>query len=350
MVGFAGYQMPLRYEAGTIAEHLHCRSKASLFDVGHMGVIEITGSDRARMLERLVPSDILSLPAGRLRYTFFTNEAGGILDDVVITNTGDRLVAVANASRKEDDVAHLQAALEGDAKAELLPDRAIVALQGPRAVSAIAGLFPGASELSFMDGMSALADGARVLVSRSGYTGEDGFEIIVPSGAVSGMVRSLLEHPDVELAGLGARDTLRLEAGLCLYGQDLDDSTTPVEAGLTWAMQKRRRQEGGFVGWDVIRHQLHSGPGRIRVGIQPSGKAPVRAGDRLVDRRGEPRGTVTSGGYGPSVAKPVAMGYVEAESSALGTPLIALVRGREVACTVAQLPFVPHRYQRGATT
>jgi aminomethyltransferase len=346
MTPFAGYEMPVRYAAGTIAEHHHTRTRASLFDVSHMGVVEIVGSERATALERLVPSDIIGLGEHRLRYAFLTNSRGGILDDLIVRNNGDRLILVVNASRKEEDLAYLQQKLAGDTAASARPDLAILALQGPEAASVLGGLLPVITDLPFMGGTMEHLHGVPVMVSRSGYTGEDGFELILPAADATHLAEELLEHPSVELAGLGARDTLRLEAGLCLYGQDLDETTTPVEAGLVWAMQKRRREEGGFPGFEAIRRQLAEGPARVRVGIRPQGRAPVRSGDELTDASGGPVGTVTSGGFGPTVGGPVAMGYVAVGSADVGTPMVAHVRGKEVPCRVADLPFVPHRYYR----
>ncbi|MFQ5967805.1 MAG: glycine cleavage system aminomethyltransferase GcvT [Acidimicrobiia bacterium] len=344
MTVFAGYEMPVRYEPGTISEHLHTRTEASLFDVSHMGVIEIHGPDRAPALERLVPSDVSGLATDRLRYTFFTNEQGGILDDLILRNEGDRLVLVANAARKQDDLGHLQLSLEGSAQPIARNDLAILALQGPRSAMALSRLFPPASELRFMQGTRGRHRDGQVLISRSGYTGEDGFELILDAEDAPKIAKELLAQPEVEWAGLGARDTLRLEAGLCLYGADLDETTTPVEAGLGWAMQKRRREEGGFRGWDVIRKQLERGPDRTRVGILPEGRAPVREGGKLVESDGRTVGEVTSGGYGPSVGGPVAMGYVEVAASDPERRLVAMVRKKEIPCRVHDLPFVAHRY------
>ena len=348
MIDFAGYEMPLRYEAGTISEHLHTRSEASLFDVSHMGVIEIRGKDRAEALEELVPSDIQGLAPDRLRYTFLTNRNGGIIDDLIVRNGGDRLILVANAARKHDDLAHLVANLTGDAEAVAQDESQILALQGPRSAMALGRLQPVATGLGFMHGSAGRIAGADVIFSRSGYTGEDGFELIAPAEEAPGLATALIEQPEVSWAGLGARDTLRLEAGLCLYGADLDETTSPVEAGLTWAMQKRRREDGGFLGWETIADQLARGPQRKRVGIRPQGRAPVREGGVLADPQdGRTVGGVTSGGYGPSVEGPVAMGYVEAAFSKPGTDLLAEIRGKEIPCRTEELPFVPHRYWKG---
>ena len=347
MVEFASYEMPLWYPEGTIAEHAHTRTAAGLFDVSHMGVIEIHGQDRAVALERLVPSDIVGLHEERLRYSFLTNDTGGIIDDLVVRNRGDHLMLIANAGRKEDDLSHLSRSLEGDTAARSRPDLAILALQGPASDTVIGSFLPESIGLAFMAGASGVLAGAPIVVSRSGYTGEDGFEMVVPASGAEAVAESLLRRPQVRWAGLGARDTLRLEAGLCLYGHDLDETTTPVEAGLVWAMQKRRRQEGGFLGWDRIRAELDQGPSRVRVGIRPRGRTPVREGVELLGPECKRVGMVTSGGYGPTVGGPVAMGYVTPEMANPGQELAAEVRGREVECTVSELPFVPHRYRRG---
>jgi len=346
MVDFAGYDLPVRYEPGPVAEHVHTRTAASLFDVSHMGVVELHGADAASELERLVPSAITTLAPGRLRYTFFTNHDAGVLDDLIVTNATTHLVAVVNASRKAADIAHLREGLGSGTEVRPRPDLALLALQGPEAVTALSRHVPAAGELVFMAAGSGEIAGIAVDISRSGYTGEDGFEITVAAEHATAVAEALLAEAEVELAGLAARDSLRLEAGLSLYGQDLDPTTTPVEAGLTWAIQKRRRTEGGYPGADIVSAQLASGPARVRVGIAADGRKPIREGARLLDSAGAEVGTVTSGGYGPSIEAPVAMGYVRADLADTGTALVADVRGREVTCTVADLPFTPHRYVR----
>ncbi len=342
---FAGYDMPIRYEAGIIAEHQHTRTAAGLFDVSHMGVVEIFGDDRIEWLESIVPADLAIMALGRLRYSFFTNEAGGILDDLMITRLEDRLSLVVNAGRKEQDLAHLASKVTGDIELRPRPDLALLALQGPAAAEVLATVYPGVEETAFM---TARPVEAEVSVSRSGYTGEDGFEISLPNERAAGLAERLLEHPAVELVGLGARDSLRLEAGLCLYGHDLTETTTPVEADLVWAIQKRRRADGGFPGDNVILDQIAHGTDRLRVGLQPEGRAPVREGAVLSDDSGLEIGVITSGGFGPTVGVPVAMGYVATDRATVGTRVVAHVRSKEVPCLVAELPFSEHRYYRGA--
>ncbi len=354
MVPFAGYDMPVQYE-GVKSEHLHTRSAAGLFDVGHMGVVDLHGDPAvvAEALESMMPSAFTRLGQGRMRYSFLTNEAGGIIDDLMVSRLPDRFRIVWNASRKDIDLAHARAMI-GD-RVEIRPrgDLTLVALQGPTAVDVLARLATAGGgaeveEMVFMDVGTVEITGVPVGISRSGYTGEDGFELAVPVDAAEGIVRSLLAQPEVAPAGLGARDTLRLEAGLCLYGNDLDEATTPVEAGLVWAMQKRRREQGGFPGDATILAQLREGPRRVRVGIRPTGRRPVRDHSSLAaEPGGPPVGTVTSGGFGPTVDAPVAMGYVPTEMSEVGTSLSADVRGRPEEVVVAALPFVPHHYHRG---
>jgi aminomethyltransferase len=347
IVPFAGYALPVQYPAGIMAEHKQAREAAALFDVSHMGQLRLSGADRVAALEALVPADIAGLAVGRQRYGFFTNDDGGILDDLMVSNQGDWLFLVVNAACKEADIAHLRKGLKGDVSLTELTDRALVALQGPKAAAVLARLAPGAETFRFMDCKPLAIDGIACLASRSGYTGEDGYEISVPAAQAEQLARRLLAEPEVAPAGLGARDSLRLEAGLCLYGHDLDEGTTPVEADLVWAMQKRRRQEGGFPGAAVVQRQLAEGPSRRRVGLRPDGRAPVREGTVLTNDQGEVVGKVTSGGFGPTVGAPVAMGYVDAGLAAEGTPLQAVVRGKPLPCRVAALPFVPHNYFRG---
>jgi len=347
IVPFAGYALPVQYPAGIMAEHKQTRESAALFDVSHMGQVQLAGADRVAALEALVPADLAGLAPGRQRYSFFTNDAGGILDDLMISNQGDWLFLVVNAACKEADIAHLKAHLKGEVTLTELSDRALIALQGPKAAEVLARLAPGVQALKFMDCKPVDIDGAACLVSRSGYTGEDGYEISVPADKAEKLARRLLAEDAVAPAGLGARDSLRLEAGLCLYGHDIDTSTTPVEADLTWAIQKRRKQEGGFPGAAVVQQQLAEGAGRRRVGLRPEGRAPMREGTVLTNDQGEVVGKVTSGGFGPTLGAPVAMGYVDAGLAAEGTPLQAVVRGKHLPCRVAALPFVPHNYFRG---
>ena len=343
MVPFAGYSLPVQYRPGVMAEHLHCRAKAALFDVSHMGQLSLHGP-AAAALEWLAPGDFQALQPGRQRYTLLLNEAGGILDDLIVANYGDRLVVVANASRKEADAHHLAQHLPADVALEQHPDRALLALQGPSAVGVMAALCPPAAALPFMGAVEAGIGGVPAWISRSGYTGEDGFEISVPAVQAESLASLLLAQPDVLPAGLGARDSLRLEAGLCLYGSDIDELTTPVEANLAWTIGKRRRAEGGFPGEAVIRDQLRHGPTRLRVGLRPDGRAPARAGTVIAATDGTVAGSVTSGGFSPSLGAPVAMGYVRRGLTAPGTPLHLMIRGAAQTAAVAPLPFVPTRY------
>jgi aminomethyltransferase len=357
-VPFAGYEMPVQYQAGILKEHLHTRAAAGLFDVSHMGQLAVYPhaggmQDAALALERLMPIDVLALPPGRQRYALFTNSAGGILDDCMIANLGDHFLLVVNAARKDDDEAHLRAALSGSCSIERRDDRALFALQGPRAEEVLARLAPAVARMRFMDVRREKIIGADCIVSRSGYTGEDGFEISIPAAQAEALARKLLEDSAVVPVGLGARDSLRLEAGLPLYGSDLDASTTPVEAGLVWAIQNSRRpggaRVGAFPGADAILHQLVCGSARARVGLRSRERTPVRGGSRLyADAQAQaPLGEVTSGGFGPSVNAPVAMGYVAREASAPGTVVLADVRGKRVPVEVSALPFVRLNYKRG---
>ncbi len=355
LVVFAGYEMPVQYPSGILKEHRHTRAAAGLFDVSHMGQVRLTGENAAAALERLVPVDVVGLAEGRQRYALFTNERGGILDDLMITNAGDHLFLVVNGACKEQDLAHLQRHLGrhsgGGCAVEPLTERALIALQGPRAAAVMARLAPGSSELVFMTAATLELDGAACLVTRSGYTGEDGFEISVPAERAEALARRLLAEDEVAPIGLGARDTLRLEAGLCLYGHDIDAQTTPVEAGLTWALSKARRRDGarpgGYPGAEIILRQMDEGAARRRVGIRPQGRVPVRAGAELIDGDGAPVGRVTSGGFGPTAGGPVAMGYVAAAWARPETRLDALVRGKAHPVEVVKLPFVQQRYYRG---
>jgi aminomethyltransferase len=365
MVPFAGYAMPLQYPSGIIREHLHTRAAASLFDVSHMGQMTIRAgsgriADAARAVETAVPADIAGLAAGRQRYTLLTNGAGGILDDLVVSNHGDHLMAVVNASRTEFDAGHLRSLLADSCIVELLTCRALVALQGPAAEHVLAALAPVVRAMKFMDVRAVTCLGAPCLVSRSGYCGEDGFEISMPAAAAEPLCEALLRNPAVAPAGLGARDSLRLEAGLCLYGADLDETTTPVAAALEWTIPKVRRaggeRAGGFPGAATILAQLAAcavdgqDTGRAtrrRVGLRPEGRAPVRAGAPLFRREGDamPAGAVSSGGFAASLEAPVAMGYVPTDATAPGTRMFTDVRGRRLAMTVTALPFIPARYK-----
>lgn len=346
MVPFAAYEMPVQYPAGILAEHQHTRNRASLFDVSHMGQARLPLS-AAAALESLVPADVLGLAAGGQRYAFFTSESGGILDDLMFAHAGDHLFVVVNAARK----AHDFALLGKHCGARVLADRALLALQGPLAAQVMQRLAPEAAALGFMQTCAATLGGAACFVARSGYTGEDGFEISVAAAQAEPLAKLLLSQDGVAPAGLGARDSLRLEAGLCLYGHDIDESTTPVEAGLEWAIQKVRRRggarAGGFPGAGVILEQLERGAARRRVGIVPEGRAPLREGEVLKDAAGRTVGRLTSGGFGASVNAPVAMGYVESALAVPGVQLTAVVRGKPRACRVSALPFIPHRYHRG---
>jgi aminomethyltransferase len=357
MVPFAGYEMPVQYPGGIIREHLHTRTAAGLFDVSHMGQIALRPrsgrvEDAARALEALVPGDVIRLALGRQRYTLFTNAAGGVLDDLMVSNQGDHLVLVVNAACKEADEAHLRAHLSDTCDIERLADRALVALQGPQAEAALARLAPEVRAFKFMDARTIALMGERCLVSRSGYTGEDGFEISIPAGRAEALCEALLSDESVEMAGLGARDTLRLEAGLCLYGADLTPEITPVEAALEWSIPPSRRaggaRAGGFPGADVIFRQLADGAARRRVGLRPEGRAPVRAGAPLFRREDDaaPVGAVTSGGFGVSLDAPVAMGYVPMDATAPGTRIFAEVRGKRLSVVAAELPFVAPHYKR----
>ncbi len=347
MVPFAGYALPVQYEPGIMTEHKHTREKASLFDVSHMGQAILRGENAAAALESLVPSDLQSLPAGKMAYTVLTNDQGGIIDDLMVTNHGDHLHLVVNASRCGVDFAHIRKSLEGQAELEVHTARALIALQGPLAAHVLARFAPAARHILFLHSVALTIADIPCLVTRSGYTGEDGFEISVPSEDATKLAALLLSENEVEPAGLGARDSLRLEAGLCLYGHDIDESTTPVEAGLSWVISKRRREEGGFPGETVILQQLKDGAKRKRVGIKPEGKAPAREGAKITDTDGNEIGVITSGGFGPSVGGPVAMGYVETAFAKPETAVNLIVRNKPLAAQVVKLPFVAHNYYRG---
>jgi aminomethyltransferase len=357
MVPFAGYDMPVQYAAGVLKEHLHTRAAAGLFDVSHMGQIALRPKsgkveDAALALERLVPQDVVAIAPGRQRYAQFTNAAGGLLDDLMVANFGDHLFLVVNAACKDGDVAHLRKHLADTCSIDVLADRALVALQGPKAASVLTKVCPEAPAMRFMDAGPHEVDGIACFISRSGYTGEDGFEISIPARHAETVASALLADPDVMPIGLGARDSLRLEAGLCLYGHDIDTTTTPVEAALGWSMQKSRRRggtrAGGFPGADVILPQFEQGASRRRVGLLPEGRAPVREGARLFANTGsaDPIGAVTSGGFGPSLNAPIAMGYLPTAHAAIGNTVFADVRGQRLPLRIAAMPFVPHNYKR----
>ncbi len=355
MVPFAGYEMPVQYKPGVMKEHLHCRAAAGLFDVSHMGQVILRGDSYgavAEAFETLVPMDVLGLGEGRQRYGLFTNEAGGIDDDLMFANRGDHMFVVVNAACKDSDIARMKAALEPAVSVEVIEDRALVALQGPASETALARLNPSVADMAFMDVATVDLMGAEAWVSRSGYTGEDGYEISVPAGAAEALCQALLDMDEVEPVGLGARDSLRLEGGLCLYGNDIDASTTPIEAGLNWAIQKVRRaggdREGGFPGAARVLSDFADGVARKRVGLVPEGRAPMRAHTMIfaTSDGGEPIGEVTSGGFGPSFQGPVAMGYVSVDHATVGTELFGEVRGKRLPLKVAKMPLVPANFKR----
>jgi aminomethyltransferase len=354
MVPFAGYEMPVQYPLGILKEHLHTRAQAGLFDVSHMGQSFLIGPNHAATaaaLEALVPADILNLKPGQQRYTQLLNDAGGIIDDLMVTRPiyekdHGRLFLIVNASRKEVDYAHISSHLPSGVILLPAPERALIALQGPTAKTVLAKLSDVAAGLTFMSASSGRIGTFDCHISRSGYTGEDGFEISVAADKAPELAQLLLAQEGVQPIGLGARDSLRLEAGLCLYGHDIDETTSPVEADLVWSMQKRRRTEGGFPGAKRIQDELANGPTRRRVGIKPDGRAPAREGTEVLALLGDRLGVVTSGGFGPSVNGPIAMGYVAADRAEAGTPVNLMVRGKALSAAVAPLPFVPHRYAR----
>ncbi len=352
MVPFAGYEMPVQYPLGVKKEHLHTRQAAGLFDVSHMGQLRLHGVDAAAALERLVPVDIIDLPIGKQRYAMFTNPQGGILDDLMVANLGDHLFLVVNAACKAQDIAHLTAHLPAEIEVEVIEDRALLALQGPKAAAILAQWQPAVADMRFMDIQKLVINGIDCIVSRSGYTGEDGFEISLAADKAVAFAQALTEHPDVEWIGLGARDSLRLECGLCLYGHDLDQTTTPVEASLLWAIQPIRRnggaRAGGFPGADIILNQIETKQvTRKRVGLIGQTKAPVREGTDLFDAEGNHIGIVTSGTVGPTAEQPISMAYVRADLAVVGQELFAQVRGKMLAMTIEKMPFVPQRYYRG---
>ncbi|WP_375205301.1 glycine cleavage system aminomethyltransferase GcvT [Hyphococcus sp.] len=367
MVEFAGYAMPVQYPAGILKEHLHTREKAGLFDVSHMGQAFLHSLEVERgapgaheaiaaALETLMPGEISKLKKGAARYTVLLSEAGGVLDDLMVSrplrdDLQGMMFLVVNAARKKEDFALIQQKLGDRVRLDIAHDRALLAVQGPKAAAVVSRLIPGAAEQTFMTmrGYSwpAVDNGAYVVVSRLGYTGEDGFEISVPNSHAELLAKALLAAPEVEPVGLGARDSLRLEAGLCLYGHDLSPETSPIEGNIAFAVGKRRRDEGGFPGAERIQRELIEGPKRLRIGLKPEGRAPAREGAEIQSVDGKKIGEVTSGGFGPSAGAPVAMGYVEAGFSKTGTQVNLIVRGKPLPATVADMPFVPHRYYRG---
>ena len=357
MVPFAGYDMPVSFPAGIIAEHRHCRHSAALFDVSHMGQLRLSGDDAAEALESLVPMDVTCLAIGQQRYGFFTNSAGGILDDLMITrrqtDQGSDLLLVVNASCKAADFNYLVTHIGHRCTVQPLPDRALLALQGPKAVQALTKLNADVATLTFMTGRAFALAGAECFVTRSGYTGEDGFEISVPADQAEALARTLLDLPEVQPAGLGARDTLRLEAGLCLYGRDIDETTTPIEAGLAWAIQRVRRaggaRHGGYPGAATIESQLAGGTVTKRVGLVGLERVPVREGAVIVDAHGHKLGHVTSGTLAPTVDEPIAMAYLAANHALPHHEVYAEVRGKRQPMRVSPMPFAPHRYFRGCT-
>lgn len=351
MVPFGGYDMPVQYPAGIMAEHKHTRAAAGLFDVSHMGQVRLVGAGAAAAMESIVPVDVVDLGVFKQRYAMFTNDAGGILDDLMICRRPDDLFVVVNAGCKVQDIAHMQAKLAGHCEVIPMPEQALLALQGPQAVTALSRLNPEVAKLTFMTGGFFELDGIPTFLTRSGYTGEDGFEISVHQSQAVALARKLLAQAEVMPIGLGARDSLRLEAGLCLYGHDIDTTTTPVEASITWAIQKVRRpggaRAGGYPGAAVIEQQLSQGAARKRVGLISSERMPVREGAKIVDAKGAEIGVVTSGTLGPTVGKPVALAYLQTPHAALGTEVFALVRDKRTPMTVTSTPFTPNGYFRG---
>lgn len=345
MVDFAGWEMPVQFPMGIMGEHKHCREKAALFDVSHMGQVILRGDDVGAKLEGICPQAFTALKEGKARYGFFTNADGGVMDDLIVSNAGDHFFVVVNASMRHQDIPHMEAHLDGVEVTEIF-DRALVAVQGPSAEDVVGALCPAARDLKFMETTVADINGVECRISRLGYTGEDGYEISIPEGDAMAISRAFLAHEDCEPAGLGARDSLRLEAGLCLYGNDIDQSTSPVEASLTWAIQKRRREEGGFPGADRIQRELAEGAARKLVGVKPDGRAPARQGVEIQGAGGETIGAITSGGFGPTVGGPVALGYVSKGHGEPGEAVSLIIRGKAHPATIVSLPFVQQNYKR----
>ncbi len=347
MVGFAGYDMPVSYPMGVLKEHEQTRAAASLFDVSHMGQAMLRGKDVLSAIETLVPGDIQGLAHHGTRYTLLTNDQGGIRDDLMVSRLGNVIYAVVNASCKQQDFAYMRERIGDQVEIEELTDRALLALQGPQAAQVLARFAPAVRHMTFMSIAELHINEIPCLITRSGYTGEDGYEISLPAEDVEDFAHLLIGENEVTFAGLGARDSLRLEAGLCLYGNDIDETTTPVEAGLTWVIGKSRREQGGFPGDSIILDQIKNKPARKRVGILPDGRAPARAGTEIMDVAGNPIGQITSGGFGPTAGGPVAMGYVKSEFSTPETAVQLLVRGKALPAQIIKLPFVPHQYFTG---
>ncbi len=350
MVPFAGYSMPVQYPIGVLKEHLHTRSNAGLFDVSHMGQAWVTGQDAASELEKLIPIDIVELANGEQRYGYFTNEAGGIEDDLMVSRWGEDILVIVNAACKDADFAHLNKHLSGDAKLSIIEDRALLAIQGPQAHQVMAGFGHDLSDMEFMHCRSLDLNGAQCFVTRSGYSGEDGFEISIQNNQALELATTLQNHEACEWVGLGARDSLRLEGGMCLYGHDIDTTTTPAEASIAWAIQSVRRlggeREGGFIGAQNVLSQLPNKVSRKRVGIKPSGRAPIREGTVLTDADDNEIGVVTSGGFSPCLQQPIAMGYVKTEHSKLGSVIYARVRGKLNEAIVSKTDFVKNNFYR----
>ncbi|MCK5818699.1 MAG: glycine cleavage system aminomethyltransferase GcvT [Psychromonas sp.] len=352
IVPFAGYEMALQYKLGVKKEHLHCRAKAGLFDVSHMGQMRLSGENAAKALEALAPVDIIDLPVAKQRYAFFTNEQGGINDDFMVANFDDHLFMVVNAACKQADIDHIKTHIPEDVTLEVIEDRALLALQGPKALDVLSALNSSVVNMVFMDSFKLNLLDVECYISRSGYTGEDGFEISVPNDLAEKLARELLKHKDVELIGLGARDSLRLESGLCLYGKDIDKTTTPVEASLLWGISKVRLESneraGGFIGSDIILEQIKTkNVLRKRIGLVGDTKAPVREGVKLFDGENNEVGIVTSGVFGPTKGMPVAMAYINSALAVIGEKIFAEVRGKKLPMTIEKMPFVSQKYFRG---
>ena len=345
MVDFAGWEMPVQYPMGIMGEHKQCREKAALFDVSHMGQVILKGESVAEKLETICPQAFTALKEGKARYSFFTNENGGIMDDLIVSNAGDHFFVVVNASMRHQDIPHMAKHLDGVEVTEIF-DRALVAVQGPKAEDVVGALCPAARDMKFMETMLGDINGVECRISRLGYTGEDGYEISIPQDKAVEVTRAFLADENCEPAGLGARDSLRLEAGLCLYGNDIDNDTSPIEASLNWAIQKRRREEGGFPGADRVLRDIAEGTSRKLVGIKPEGRAPARQGVEVQSLEGESIGTVTSGGFGPTVGGPVALGYVATAQAEPGTKVNLMVRGKAQPAEIVSLPFVQQNYKR----
>jgi len=356
MVQFAGYEMPVQYPRGIIEEHAWTRNHAGLFDISHMGEAHLIAADARHetvgaALEALVPCDVLGLRPGQQRYTQLLNDGGGIIDDLMVTRFADRsedgkLLLILNASRKEVDCAHIAELLPPGVHLEPKPDRALLALQGPNSASVLAGFAPQSAELRFLQAAPVFLSGIDCYISRSGYTGEDGFEISVPAAAVAQLWEALIRSNEVRPCGLGARDSLRLEAGLCLCGHELDETTSPIEAALAWSIQKRRRQDGGFPGASRIQREIEHGTTRLRAGILPEGRAPARENTDVLSPAGLTIGIVTSGGFSPTLKRPIAMGYIAPEHARIGSEIKLVVRGNALDARIVKLPFVPHAYAR----